>query len=467
MTGEQGDGSRRLKVLRATGLLDSPVDPEFDAITRLAARLLRAPTAAVTLVDADRQFMKSWFGVPEPVVRERPLSHSFCQHAVARRKPLVIGDARNDALVRDNLAVRDLGVIAYAGVPLEIEGEAIGALCAFDGTARHWTRDELEVLALLGRSVERLISLHMTNEALAHRSSQLDAVLQGIGDALVVSDAQGKLVVWNRAATELLGAGVELPPEEWSRHYGLFLADKRTPLPVEAIPLSRALRGENVSQQLIYVRSPAHPEGRWHSVNASPLRSADGTLQGAVSLGRDVTDVHELQERLAEASIRDSLTGLHNRRGFHVLAEQAIKKAQRDGHRLALFFVDLNGMKQINDRFGHEAGDQALIGTAQLLRNTFRESDVIARLGGDEYVVLTEAIPPDIDRVLVERLQANVAAHTRAAPERPWRISVSVGVSHYDPATPQPLEQLLAEADQQMYERKRMRKASQVTKAIP
>jgi diguanylate cyclase (GGDEF)-like protein len=459
MTAEPRDGGRRLQVLRATGLLDSPPDPEFDEITRLAAKMLKAPAVAVTLIDEHRAFTKSGFGLAEPIQRDTPLSHSFCKHAVARRKTLVIPDARLDPLVMDNLAIRDFGVIAYAGVPLEIDGEAIGAFCAIDGTARHWTRDEIEVLTLLARSVERMISLHLANETLARRSAQLDAVVQGIGDALVVADAAGKLLIWNRAATELLGVGVELPPEQWAEKYGLFQPDRRTPLPLASIPLQRALLGEEVSQQLIYVRSPAHPGGRWHSVNASPLRNPDGTLRGAVSLGRDVTHEHELQERLAEASIRDSLTGLHNRRGFHVLAGQAIKAAQRDQHRLALFFVDLNGMKQINDRLGHEAGDQALIATADILRRTFREVDVVARLGGDEFVVLTTAVPEGIETLLGERLQTNVAAHTREDPTRPWRVSVSIGVSFYDPAAPQTVDQLLAEADRQMYERKRARKS--------
>ncbi len=462
-------GARRIQVLRATGLLDSPPDPEFDEFTRLLARLLKAPVACVSLVDENRQFLKSAFGLEEPVAttRETPLSHSFCKHAVSMRRPLVVDDARVDPLVSENLAVRELGVVAYAGVPLTVEGEAVGALCAIDGRARHWTSDELDALSLLARAVERLIKLQVLNGELARRTSHLDTVLNSIGDALVVCDQKGQLELWNEAATELLGVGVPLPPEEWAKQYGLYLPDKVTPCPPELVPLSRALRGEHVEQELLFVRSPERPEGRWHSVNARPVRASDGTLEGAVTLGRDITELHEMQERLREASIRDSLTGLYNRRGFSVLADQAIKAAQRNAQKLALFFIDLNGMKEINDRLGHEQGDQALIATAEIMRLTFREMDALARLGGDEFVALTAAVPPDIATVLGDRLSANVLAQAKAHPERAFRLSISMGVSFYDPAEPRTVDQLLAEADSMMYQRKRKRQMSGSHVRIP
>ena len=110
-------GSTRL---HATGLLDSDISPSFDRLARLAASVLHAPVALVSLVDADRQFFKSCLGMPEPWASERgsPLTHSFCQHAVASREPLLVSDAREHEVLRDNLAIRDMGVVAYAGIPL-------------------------------------------------------------------------------------------------------------------------------------------------------------------------------------------------------------------------------------------------------------------------------------------------------------------------------------------------------------
>jgi len=152
----------RLAGLRATGLLDAGADPAFDRLAALAARLLDAPVALVTLVDADRQVFLSCPGLTGPFADagETPLSHSFCAHVVDRREPLVISDAREEPLVRDNLAVPDLGVVAYLGVPIGgPDGQVLGSFCAIDHRPRHWTADQVALLADLAASVESEIAL--------------------------------------------------------------------------------------------------------------------------------------------------------------------------------------------------------------------------------------------------------------------------------------------------------------------
>jgi hypothetical protein len=139
----------RLAALQDAALLDSPPEEQFDRLARLAARVVDAPVALVSAVDRDRQFFKSCLGLPEPWAtrRETPLSHSFCQHVVAAREPMLISDAREDERLRDNLAIRDLGVIAYLGVPLITrEGHAIGTLCVIDHEPRIWTSDEVSLV---------------------------------------------------------------------------------------------------------------------------------------------------------------------------------------------------------------------------------------------------------------------------------------------------------------------------------
>ena len=132
----------RLAALRSTRLLDTPAEAAYDRLTRLAMNLLNAPVAQVSLIDEDRQFFKSAQGMDEPwaSARETPLSHSICQHAVDARVPLVIEDARVHPVVRDNLAIRDLNVVAYAGIPLiTAAGHALGTLCVIDHKPRAWT----------------------------------------------------------------------------------------------------------------------------------------------------------------------------------------------------------------------------------------------------------------------------------------------------------------------------------------
>ena len=152
----------RIEAVRATNLLDSDVMPSFDRLARLASHVLNAPVALVSLVAADRQFFVSCLGLPEPWAssRESPLSHSFCQHAVASREPLLVDDAREHELLRDNLAIRDMGVIAYAGIPLiDSEGHALGTLCVIDSQPRHWTTHQVQLLRDIAASVVTEISL--------------------------------------------------------------------------------------------------------------------------------------------------------------------------------------------------------------------------------------------------------------------------------------------------------------------
>jgi GAF domain-containing protein len=152
----------RLEALRATGLLDSDTSPEFDRLARLASNVLNAPVALVSLVDADRQFFKACLGLPEPWASRRasPLTHSFCQHAVANREPLLVTDAREHPLLRDNLAIRDMGVVAYAGIPLiDGSGHALGTLCVIDSQPRHWTSHQVQLLSDIAASVVTEITL--------------------------------------------------------------------------------------------------------------------------------------------------------------------------------------------------------------------------------------------------------------------------------------------------------------------
>ena len=155
----------RLRELRGTRLLDSPPEESFDRLTRLTSTVLNVPIALVSLVEDDRQFFKSCVGLPQPWARQRqtPLSHSFCQHVVESREPLVVSDAREHPMLRDNPAIRDIGVIAYIGAPLITPtGNVLGTLCAIDHQPRHWTTEQVEILTNLAGSVLSEIQLHAT-----------------------------------------------------------------------------------------------------------------------------------------------------------------------------------------------------------------------------------------------------------------------------------------------------------------
>jgi diguanylate cyclase (GGDEF)-like protein len=178
------------------------------------------------------------------------------------------------------------------------------------------------------------------------------------------------------------------------------------------------------------------------------------------SLARAIRYAIERQRMLQQVrqmAVLDELTGLNNRRGFVLVCQHLCQLASRNGRRLALLFLDLDGLKQINDGCGHAEGDRALVDTAQILVRTFRKADVLGRLGGDEFVVLLAEGTSDGAGRALERLRTNVDAFNREA-ARPYRLSVSVGLSWYDPAEPAPVDALIEQADRAMYVEKLAKK---------
>lgn len=162
-----------------------------------------------------------------------------------------------------------------------------------------------------------------------------------------------------------------------------------------------------------------------------------------------------VEEALLALSLKDELTGLFNRRRFFILAEHSIKRSVRTKKRLMLLFIDMDDLKQINDRYGHHAGDRALIELANILKKTFRESDITARIGGDEFVVLSESVDGSSESVIT-RLYENIRDYNDESPQG-YKLSISVGMAPFDPEHPVSIDELLSKADARMYAEKRKR----------
>ncbi|NKB33899.1 MAG: GAF domain-containing protein [Pseudomonadales bacterium] len=159
--------SERLQALRNADLLDKPAEPSFDRITELAAKLLDVPTALMSLVDEDRQFFKAQVGLGEPwsSQRETPLTHSFCQWVVSDRDNLVVFNAKEHPVLRNNDAITDLGVTAYAGVPITAEpNQAIGSFCVIDSKPKEWNEDDIAILEDLTEIINAYISIKQAQQ---------------------------------------------------------------------------------------------------------------------------------------------------------------------------------------------------------------------------------------------------------------------------------------------------------------
>jgi diguanylate cyclase (GGDEF)-like protein/PAS domain S-box-containing protein len=297
---------------------------------------------------------------------------------------------------------------------------------------------------------------HDEAERLRTVTAQLALLLDHLSTGVVFSDKNGRIQIVNRAMGMLLG--MSNPTElVGSSIDDLVQADRFEDAPGVASTIrERATTRLSVIGDRLHLKSGRILERDYLPVD---LRGAFG---GDLWCFRDVTDRERARAQLAdqanvlrELSMRDELTRLNNRRGFMHLGEQQMKLADRGGRPVALFFIDLNGMKSINDRLGHDEGDRALLDASRLLVQTFRDSDVVARLGGDEFVVLATDCPASMVPSVKNRLQAALDLFN-GDPGRRYHLSMSIGVATYDQPgrTPRGVEELLAEADQRMYDEK-------------
>lgn len=278
----------RLAALRRTALLDTGSEEAFDRLTRLAARMLDAPIALVTLVDADRQFFKSQTGLPEPWAtrRETPLRYSLCQN-VTEAEPLAIDDARADPRFQAHHAFTEMGLVAYAGVPLVTdEGHALGAFCVADTRPRAWTPEQMAILRDLAASVMTEIELRRAaREADAARDRQrafMDIAPVGV----MTFSPRGALTYENREAQRIFDTA------QGHRPFRLLDVDG-SPLPPERVGLVRALRGEVgedgfLREDVIVER--ADGSRVWIQAHVSRVSDAENNLLGVLIVCTDITE---------------------------------------------------------------------------------------------------------------------------------------------------------------------------------
>lgn len=175
---------------------------------------------------------------------------------------------------------------------------------------------------------------------------------------------------------------------------------------------------------------------------------------------QDITERKKHEAQLHKMSITDELTGLLNRRGFMAVADRQLKLAQRNKNDIFLLYVDFDNMKWINDTHGHPTGDSALIETGEILTTTFREVDIIGRVGGDEFIVMmTDHDNEQVGKTVMTRLAKRIA-ETNSQQNRKFKIMLSIGTVHYDHSEMCSIEDLMLKADKLMYENKRKKKIS-------
>jgi diguanylate cyclase (GGDEF)-like protein/PAS domain S-box-containing protein len=212
----------------------------------------------------------------------------------------------------------------------------------------------------------------------------------------------------------------------------------------------------------------------WVRDYCQAVRNARGTLLFFDGILLDITerkrtekklehalqDVQKSNDELAGLSLTDDLTGLNNRRGFFTLGQQQMKISKRLRKDVFLIYTDVDQLKQTNDTYGHPAGDRLLTTVAAILKETLRESDIVARIGGDEFAVLAMRSQRGGEKALLGRLEEKIRAHNLKNPKR-LHLSLSMGIVRFDPRKYSSLEEFLAHADYLMYQQKRSKATAQ------
>ena len=284
---ESVNDAGRLASLRATGLLDTDSEDSFDRLTRLGAQILRAPVSLVSLVDRDRQFFKSAVGLEEPWKsrRQTPLEYSFCRFAVASNEPFIVRDARGDPRVAESPSIPELGVVAYAGVPLTAsDGYVLGAFCVIDHQPRDWTASEIEVLQGLAAATMAEINLRQTRRELDLQERRFRSLVQNAPDIAAILEGDGVIRYVSPAVQRILGR----EPDEAQ---GGNVFDMIHPAERDGLRERYSDMLQHPGPQLPIGLRIQHADGRWVDLEVALSNMLnEESIRGVVANARDVTE---------------------------------------------------------------------------------------------------------------------------------------------------------------------------------
>ncbi len=444
----------RLAALRDYDILDTPSEPEFDALVQAVATICDTPIAALSLVDEKRQWFKASVGLNGA---EDPREHSFCSHAILADEIMEIVDAHEDArFVANPLVTGEPHIRFYAGQKLVTPtGYAVGALCAIDRVPRRLTPAQRQALRGLGRVAERLLEARRVDrmtDRLEEAVANAEAAFATAPIAMGIADLDAQLVRTNPEMQRLLDRGAA----ELST---LSLIDIAHPDEAHAVTdnLRRLRYGDedSVSVERRWIDASGHV--LWVLLSATLIRHRDGTPSHIVVQAQDFSARRKMESALADAARHDELTGLNNRRAFNAALTREWLLSTRDGVPSYVVVLDMDGLKHVNDTQGHAAGDEALRALGEALAVTGRETDVLARVGGDEFAaILVRAKEANAPEAFEARVRAALRERTSGF-DPP--IGVSMGWSSLI-ATESP-DAAYSKADAAMYRMKRAAKTQE------
>ncbi|MDB5687453.1 MAG: diguanylate cyclase [Rhizorhabdus sp.] len=456
----------RLRILAGLNLLDTPPEQEYDSLVACAHRLLGGKVAAISLIDETRQWFKAKIGLD---FDETPREYAFCQHAMRDDDVLIVADTRVDPRFASNPAVMGPPHVRfYAGAPIRAsEGSdgarlAIGSLCIIDDVPRDMSSADARLLRDLANIAEALIRVRSLAKEMGDLVGQREAYFQDLDRRhrqFRQAERMADIGSWR--------LGVDNQFTEWSDQiyaiYGLPKGEKPAlGTALDFYPLREREAIMAAIRHTIETGQPFDIEADFIAADGSQrrvrsmgeLELQDGKPSAVIGVFQDITARHQMEQALRRSARLDDLTHLANRAHFNQVIEERIVEARLAAGRLALLLIDLDGFKQINDRFGHLAGDRLLQHMAAQLKQPYLAGCFVARIGGDEFVVLVSD-PADCDR-LDEIMQALLGdlRHSVAIGGDFVRASGTIGAAWLE-ADVRDRSELFHRADIALYEAKR------------
>lgn len=436
---------QRLQALAETELLDSEHEAVFDAVVLLAASIFKTPMASLSLIDSDRQWFKASVGMKD---RQTPREHAFCNQTIQQPQALVVENALNDQRFEQNpFVLGEPNVRFYAGVPIKYsDGSALGALCVIDPQPRAIAPTELDCLTQLGTVIERLIEARVESirqqKALRDAERRLQLIADNMPAAISIID-QDHIYRFNNAAySQSTGKALQdITGHPLREIHGEALYEQIRP------NLERALSGEANQFEL---EQHAATGPRYLRGNYVPKRDESGKVIGVFGLILDQTELKLAEHKLREMAEFDALTKLANRYRLYQMIAQSAERARRTQTWRALLYLDIDKFKSINDRYGHAGGDGVLAVFANRLKSRARATDTVARLAGDEFVMLLENIHAVRDAVQVAETLLKRVAEPFEFQGKVMQIGTSIGIA----VSVDPLENVddwLHRADEALY----------------
>jgi diguanylate cyclase (GGDEF)-like protein/PAS domain S-box-containing protein len=310
------------------------------------------------------------------------------------------------------------------------------------------TEGNITCILCLGEDIS---SSHEQAEKLKESQEKFKIICETAIDGIILINHHDKIVYWNKAAERIFGYS---PDEALGKKlHALIVPERYYDFYKEGMKRFYSTGEGNVIGKTLEFEA-LKKDGHCFPIQLSVSSLKIKNQWHAVGFVSDITRKKRLEEQLKSRAIIDELTGLYNRRGFIEAAERQIRLGQRLRKSVALFFIDLDQLKMINDKFGHSTGDKALSDMATILQDTFRETDIVARIGGDEFIVLTMETGDYNTDMPVIRLLNNISEFNKKS-GRPYELSASIGSSHTDSNTTSSIYDLLDQADEAMYMRKK------------